>query len=80
MVKRSKGKMQQEETEKQQHIYYDRKHYLKVLLQKIVKIMTENSLANLTETVDGTADLLSRNFPQLEEFHATPISSLPDYF
>ena len=43
-------------------------------------ITIKNSPASLTVTVDGAADLPSRNLPQLEEFHAAPLSSLPDYF
>ena len=43
-------------------------------------ITTENSQASLTMTVDDAVDLKPLNLPQPEEFHATPLSSLPDYF
>ena len=54
--------------------------YLKVILQKMVLITIENIPASLTVMVDGAADLPSKNLPQREEFHATPLSTLPDYF
>ena len=46
----------------------------------VFKITTESSPASLTAKVDGAADLPARNHPQHEEFHTTPLSSLPDYF
>ena len=79
MVKRNRGKKQQEETEKHQRVIMT-ENYLKVILQKMVLISTENSPVSLTVTVDGSADLPSRNLLQCEEFHATALSSLPDYF
>ena len=51
--------------------------YLKVLLQKVFEIMTGSSPVSLTAMVDGAADLPERNLPQHEEFHETPLSSLP---
>ena len=51
-----------------------------VLLQKVFEITTESSPASLTATLDGAADLTARNLPQREEFHATSLSSLPEYF
>ena len=80
MVKRSRGKWQQEETEKQQYVIVQKKMYLKVLLQKVFEITTESCPASLTATVDGAAVLPTRNHPQREEFHAMSLSSLPDYF
>ena len=81
MVKRRGGKKQQEELKKQQHVIVTENSLLqKVLLQKVFEITTENSPASLTTTAEGAADLPARNLPQREEFHATPLSSLLDYF
>ena len=76
MVKRSREKKQQEETEKQKHVIVTESNLFNILLQKMVEICP----ANLTVKADGAADLPARNLPQCKEFHATPISSLPDYF
>ena len=48
--------------------------------QNVFEITTRSSPARLTATVDGAVDLPDRNLPQREEFRATPLSSLPDYF
>ena len=60
--------------------YCDRKQFfLKVLLQKMLKIITESSSASLIVTVEATADLPAGNLQQHEKLHAIPLSSLPDY-
>ena len=79
MDKRNRGKKQQEETGKQQHVIVIQ-NYLKVFLQKVFEITTESSPTSLTETVDGSADLPARNLTLHEEFQVTLLSSLPDYF
>ena len=56
MVKRSRGKKHQEETEKQQHVIVTESSLFKGLLQKVFKITTESSPASLTATVDCAAD------------------------
>ena len=80
MVKRRRGKKQQEETEKKQHVIVTENNLFKSLLQKVFEITTESSPASLTATIDGAAIILARNLLQLEEFHATALSSLLDYF
>ena len=61
MVKRGRGRKQQEKTEKQQHVFVTKTIYLKVLLQREFEITTESSPASLTATVDGAADQPARN-------------------
>ena len=80
MVKRSRGKKQQEETEKQQHVIVTEKNWFRFLQQKLFEITTESKPASLTATVEGAEDLFARYLLQDEEFHAMRISSLPDYF
>ena len=54
MVKNSRGKKTQEETEKQQHVIVKKKtNYLKVLLQKVFEITTKSSLVSLTVAPNG---------------------------
>ena len=55
-------------------------NFVKGFTTKVFEITIESSPASLTETVDGAADLMTRNLPQREEFYATPLSSSPDYF
>ena len=69
MVKRRTGKKQQEEIEKQQHVIVTENNLFKILLQKVIEIMTESSPTSLTVTVDGAADLPAGSLPQREEFH-----------
>ena len=73
LFKINSEKKQQKETEKQQHVIVTENNFLKVLQQKVFKITTESSRANLTTTVDGAADLRARNLPRREEFHETPL-------
>ena len=80
MAKRSRGKKQQEKTEKQQKVIVTENNLFKILLQKLFQIMTESSTESLTATVDGTEDLPARNLPLREEFNPTPLSSLWDYY
>ena len=72
MAKNSRGKKQQQETEKQQHVIVTENNLFKVLLQKVFEITTESSLASLIVTIDAAADLSTRNLLQREEFDATP--------
>ena len=60
--------------------YCDRNSLFKHFTPKVFEITTKSSPASLTVTVYGAAYLPSRYLLQREEFHATPPSSLPDYF
>ena len=81
MIKRiTEKKKQREEIEKQQHFIVIKNNFLKVLLQKVFKVMTRCSRANFTKTVDGAADLPARNLLQHKKFHVTSLSSLLDCF
>ena len=63
MVKRSKGKRKQKETEKQQHVIARENNLFKVLLQKAFEITTESSPTSLTATVDCAANLPAGGIP-----------------
>ena len=80
MVKRSKKKRDRKKQRSSTTLLRQKTVYLKVFLQKVFEITTERSPAKLTATVDGATDLSSKNLPQCEEFHATSLSNLPDYF
>ena len=80
MVKRIGGKNNRKKQRNTSTLLRQKIIYLIVIMQKMFLIMTENSLASLTVTADGAADLPFRNLPQREELEATLLSSLLDYF
>ena len=80
MIKRSREKSNKKKKRNSSMLLWRKTIYLKVLLQKVFEIMTKSSPISLTATVAGTADLQARNLIQREKFHATPLSSLPNFF
>ena len=81
MVKSSKEKSNRKKQKNSDMLLWQKTIYLKVLLQKVFNIATKNSLANLTVMVDGRWIYWPGIFLSMsEEFHGTPLSSLPDYY
>ena len=72
--------MHEEETENQHNVIVTQKCLFKDFTAKGFEITTKSSSISVTVTMDGAVDLTVRNLPQREEFHATPRSSLPNYF
>ena len=83
MVKRSRGKKLQEETEKQQHVVVTKTIYLKVLLQKVMEITTRSSPASLRVALHGiplvVEEFLAGRSTSLSTTVAL-LSSLLDFF
>ena len=76
MVKRSRGKSNRNKQRYSSTLLCEKTTYSKVLLQVMFEITTKSSLASLTVTINGAADLPARNLPQHEEFHAKPLMSV----
>ena len=79
MVKRSRGKKQEEETEKQ-YVIVNENSLFKSFATNNVRNYDRGSPTSLTMTVDSAEVLPAMNFPQREEYHAKLFLNLPDYF
>ena len=83
MVKRSRGKKQQEEPEKQQlvnGIKYNLFTKEDFILKKVFEITTRSIPARLIVASHGISHVVEDSWPINQQHHLLSLSSLPDYF
>ena len=75
MVKRSRGKKQQEEKEKQQHVTVTENNIFKILLQKVFEIKISSSPASLVVASCGIPHIVEDSRPIDPQCHLAPLLS-----